>query len=127
VRTGTVPNTGSLREDVLALLRLVSDRVSEVGPQNLSALLSGVFADADATAAVEDHFMNHNADVMEIILKRAADRGEIRGDISMRIATLPIDLVRHELLLARTPVSKLDIIEIVDAVFLPLVLTQKQA
>jgi hypothetical protein len=127
VRTGTVPNTGSLREDVLALLRLVSDRVSEVGPQNLSALLSGVFADTGATAAVEDHFMNHNADVMEIILKRAADRGEIRGDISTRIATLPVDLVRHELLLARTPSSKLDIIEIVDAVFLPLVLTQKQA
>jgi AcrR family transcriptional regulator len=127
VRTGTVPNTGSLREDVLALLRLVSDRVSEVGPQNLSALLSGVYADSGATAAVEDHFMNHNADVMEIILKRAADRGEIRGDISTRIATLPVDLVRHELLLARKPSSKLDIIEIVDAVFLPLVLTQKQA
>ena len=71
--------------------------------------------------------MNHNADVMEIILKRAADLGEIRGDISTRIATLPVDLVRHELLLARTPSPKLDIIEIVDAVFLPLVLTQKQA
>jgi AcrR family transcriptional regulator len=124
VRSGTVPNTGSLRGDVLSVLRAISRRVSEVGPQNLYALLSDVFADAEATAAVEDHFLHHNGDVMAIILKRAADRGEIRGDISSRIATLPIDLVRHELLLARTPASKLAIVEIVDDVFLPLVRAQ---
>jgi hypothetical protein len=55
------------------------------------------------------------------ILKRAEDRGEARGDIESRIATLPTDLFRNELFRARTPPSEGTLVEIVDDVFLPLV------
>jgi hypothetical protein len=58
---------------------------------------------------------------MATILKRAADRGETRAEISPMIATLPTDLFRHQLLLTRIPPPERVITEIVDDVFLPLV------
>ncbi len=59
---------------------------------------------------------------MLTILRRAAERGELRLDrITARIATLPVDLARHELLVTRAPVSDAAIVEIVDGIFLPLI------
>jgi hypothetical protein len=50
------------------------------------------------------------------------DRGEIQSDaVTPRIAVLPVDLVRHEILLTHRPVSEHTMTEIVDDVFLPLV------
>ena len=63
--------------------------------------------------------------VMTAILERAQDRGEVQGDISPRIATLPTDLFRNELFLTRTPPSERTVAEIVDDVFLPLVVIQR--
>ncbi|MGH3200993.1 MAG: TetR/AcrR family transcriptional regulator C-terminal ligand-binding domain-containing protein [Streptosporangiaceae bacterium] len=65
--------------------------------------------------------MRISAEVMETILKRAADRGEARAGAATRIATLPTALFRNELFLARTPPSEGTLVEIVDDVFLPLV------
>jgi hypothetical protein len=59
---------------------------------------------------------------MNTILKRGAERGEVRPDaVTPRIATLPTDLVRHELLLRRRMVDDSMMAEIVDDIFLPLV------
>jgi hypothetical protein len=51
---------------------------------------------------------------------RAAGRG-MRADVSPMIATLPADLFRNRIFLARTPPSEDVITEIVDEIFLPLV------
>lgn len=45
----------------------------------------------------------------------------MRPGISVRVATIPTDLFRHELFHTRTPPSKRAIAEIVDEVFLPLI------
>jgi hypothetical protein len=60
-------------------------------------------------------------EVMAALLKRAAERGEVRDDIPPRIATLPIDLLRHELFTSLSPAGEHAITEIVDQAFLPLV------
>ena len=58
---------------------------------------------------------------MQIVLDRAVARGEIDpGRLSPRIASLPLDLVRHDLIMNRSPVPDPALIEIVDRVFLPL-------
>lgn len=52
-------------------------------------------------------------------------RGEVRRDrvdrVTPRVASLPGDLLRHELMLSRRPVSDAYLAEIVDEIFLPLV------
>jgi hypothetical protein len=52
----------------------------------------------------------------------SAARGEVQLErVTPRIATLPLDLVRHELLVTRTAASESALTEIVDDIFLPLV------
>jgi hypothetical protein len=60
--------------------------------------------------------------VMSSVLDRAAARGETREHISPRVARLPLDLLRHELILTHQPPSQRTLEEIVDEIFLPLVL-----
>jgi hypothetical protein len=56
------------------------------------------------------------------VLQRGIDRGEIDPDrITPRIARVPMDLLRHELLMTLRPVSEETIAEIIDDIFLPLV------
>jgi len=119
--SGEVPDTGSLRGDVLALLTRVSARLTELGPDTLYGILGEYFADTESVAAFQDQVLHIGAGVMATILKHAEERGELRQGISPRVSSLPTDLFRHELLIRRTPPSKRVITEIVDDVFLPLV------
>jgi AcrR family transcriptional regulator len=118
--SGEVPDTGSLRGDVSALLHRMSDRLQEIGPETVYGVLGDYFADAELFSRVQDEALQIGAEVMATILKRAADRGEVRAGISPMIATLPTDLFRHQLFLTRIPPSEGVIAEIVDEVFLPL-------
>lgn len=119
--SGDVPDTGSLRGDVVAVLTRASDRLAEDDLENVYGLLSEYFADPELFTRVQDQVFPIGAGVMATILKHAEERGEVRQGVSPRVATLPIDLLRHELFRTRTPPSKQVIAEIVDDVFLPLV------
>lgn len=119
--SGEIPDTGTLRGDVLALLRRMSSRLAEIGPETVYGLLGDYLSDAGMFARARDQLLSISAEVMETILKRAADRGEARAGVENRIATLPTALFRNELFLARTPPSEGTLVEIVDDVFLPLV------
>ena len=116
-----MPDTGSLRGDVLALLTRVSARLTELGPETLYGILGDYFADTESVVAFQDQVLHIGAGVMATILKHAEERGEVRQGISPRVSSLPTDLFRHELLIRRTPPSRRVITEIVDDVFLPLV------
>lgn len=110
-----VPDTGELRGDVLAVLERMARRYHDVGPDVVHGLM------AEARDIAPESFMIM-VGVMETILKRAADRGEIRsGAVGRRITTIPVDLLRHEMLLTSAPVPASTLVEIVDDVFLPLV------
>ena len=59
---------------------------------------------------------------MKEILTRGIGRGEIAAEkLTPRLAALPFDLVRYQLLILRQPLSAQDIAEIIDRIFLPLV------
>jgi AcrR family transcriptional regulator len=119
--SGAVPNTGSLRRDVVALLTRMSTRLSETGPEVLYGLLGDYLSDAELFDRLRADVLQIGTEVTNTMLKRAAERGEARPDVSPRVAALPTDLYRNELLLRRTPPDKSVIAEIVDNVFLPLV------
>ena len=117
---GEIPDTGSLRGDVLALLRRVSARLADIGPGTAYGLLGDYFADGDLFPRIQDQVLPLGAEVMAMILKRAAERGEVRSNLSPVIVTLPADLYRHQIFLARTPPPDSVLRGIVDEVFLPL-------
>ena len=119
--SGEIPDTGSLRGDVLALLCRMSSRLAEIGPETVYGLLGDYLSDAELFSRSQEQFFDIPAGVMATILERAADRGEARAGIGERVATLPTALFRNELFRARTPPSEGTLTEIVDDVFLPLV------
>jgi AcrR family transcriptional regulator len=110
-----VPDTGELRADVLEVLGRMARRQREIGPD----VIHGLLIEADE---IDPHFFTVMGEVMATILRRAAERGEIAAEpLPRRVVTMPSDLLRYELLLARDPVPDRTLVEIVDQVFLPLV------
>ena len=109
-----IPDTGTLRSDVLAVLDWTARRATRIGPD----VMHGVMAELPD---VEPDAMTIMHGVMTTILKRAADRGEIpTADLPDRVVTLASDLFRHELLLTNRPVEPSAAAEIVDGIYLPL-------
>ncbi|GAA0393779.1 TetR/AcrR family transcriptional regulator [Microbispora corallina] len=119
-----VPDTGSLRDDLVALLRVASSRRGEMAAV-VSVQMGQYFAETDSSMAeLRERFLAERGRPhwLEKILRRAADRGEIDlARLTPRLADLPMDLLRHELLMTLRPVPDDVIIEIVDDVFMPLV------
>ena len=111
---------------MLALLRQMSASVSEI-----VGVLSFMFADYfDATGLspsdLREQAITGIPSRMAAIIQRAVERGEIDpGRLSPRIASLPVDLVRHDLIMSREPVPEETLVEIVDRIFLPLVLADR--
>ena len=110
-----LPDTGTLRGDVLAVLERMASRFQELGPE----LAHGLMAEAPD---LDPETFTRMAGPMTAIVSRAAARGEIpTAAISTTVLTVPTNLLRHEMLLTRTPLSAETLTSITDEVFLPLV------
>ena len=114
-----LPDTGSLRGDVLTLMRTINaTRVQLVTV--MSAHLAGYYQETGTSPG--DLLATGGENPADVIFDRAVDRGEIKPEhLSERIKSLPFDLLRHEILVTFAPVPDDVLEEIVDTVFLPLV------
>jgi AcrR family transcriptional regulator len=117
-----IPDTGSLRGDVVALLREANKVRARLVTQLLTRL-GAFYTDAGTNLAELSAYVQGGRDaVLDEIIQRAVARGEVQpGQVSGRVARLPVDLFRHELLMTFRPVADGVIEEIVDDIFLPLV------
>jgi AcrR family transcriptional regulator len=112
-----VPDTGGLREDLLCVLRRLRDYSEQVGPDIIHGLLTE-FSD------IPQDVFDVAPGVVTTILQRAADRGDVPPErITPRIASLPGNLVRHELLVPHGDLSDTALAEMVDEILIPLVAT----
>jgi AcrR family transcriptional regulator len=116
------PDTGTLRGDVLVLLRQMSAAVGE-----FAGVLTFMFADYfNATglppSEIRQRAIANGGSAMAAIIERGVERGEVDPQrLTPHIASLPVDLVRHDLIMNQAPVPDETLIEIVDHIFLPLV------
>jgi AcrR family transcriptional regulator len=117
-----VPDTGSLRGDMLALLGGVNDARGSfivVVPATFAGLLSST---GITPAEVRERIMGDRPFWSHEILRRAHERGEIDLDtIPSAVLSMPFDLLRLDLLMTLKPVPAERIRAIVDDLFLPLV------
>ncbi|MCH3974343.1 MAG: TetR/AcrR family transcriptional regulator [Bifidobacterium tibiigranuli] len=116
----SLPDTGSLRGDVIALLHEALD--SKISVASLVAAM-GVFPERHPTrfATLRDQVLAHGTPVMTILLSRERERGELPVDIPKCVADLPLRLLRDEILIAGRHVDDNAITSIVDDIFLPLI------
>lgn len=118
------PDTGTLRGDLVETLRLWNIARTPLIPL-VSVQLGAYYAETGTTFAdIRQSIIGERSDggEMNVIYERAIARGEIDPNrLTPRIATLPFDLFRHDVLMTLKPITDTVIDEIVDEVFLPLV------
>lgn len=115
-----VPDLGSLREEVTRLLREGSEKRFEF----ISVFPSlGVALDGSSVSFAELRRLaiGGSQTTMDKILARARERGEMTVDLPERVAGLPFEMLRGQVLMTQKPLDVESIGVIVDEVFLPLV------
>ncbi|MEA5366750.1 TetR/AcrR family transcriptional regulator [Amycolatopsis sp., V23-08] len=113
-----VPDTGSLREDVLTLMREIN-RTRARFVTVMNAHLAGYYQETGTGPG--DLFAAKHRKGADVLFDRAVARGEIDPErLSERVKSLPFDLLRHEILVTFAPAPDHVLEEIVDTIFLPL-------
>lgn len=117
-----VPDTGSLRGDMIALLSGASE-ARTVFVTAVAAAFSGLLASSGLTPAeVREKVMGDRPLWSETVYARAQARGEIDlGRVSPAVLAMPFDLMRHDMLMTYKPIPRERVLAIVDDLFLPLV------
>lgn len=114
------PDTGTVRGDIMVILHGVSKMVEEFSPEVVFGLIAELLHESDASLFADVHELSTK--MMMEILNRGVGRGEVAAEkLTPRLAALPLDLARHQLVLLQQPLSPEDVEEIIDRIFLPLV------
>jgi AcrR family transcriptional regulator len=122
ITTTEVPDTGDIRSDMIAFLRLMSARMDSPFGSMMRGLLGEMLRAPELENALRERASGVGPTVVLSILERAVARGEVAPDVlRSRRATVATDLLRHEFLLHGAPIPEETIIDIVDNIYLPLV------
>jgi hypothetical protein len=125
-----VPDTGTLRSDLLAQLTAVSEALAGFFAIAAGAAFSGLLADTGMSPAqIREQVMGDQLHPRRrTVYERAHARGEIDLErIPSSVLAMPFDLVRHDMLMDLEPLEPERIKSIVDDLFLPLVRAQQAA
>lgn len=116
----TVPDTGTLRGDVIALITLAHGRMNMIGRTAMLSVLADISAAPEANGPLLAKLVNEITDLLnQAVYARAIARGEMtEAHLTERLRRLPIDLVRSEVILFGV-VDPATLESIVDEVVLP--------
>ncbi len=115
------PDTGSLRGDVLAFMRAAADLLAGPGGEALRGLVGDSLTDSSRTLELRKHSRGTGHRVMQELVRRAVERGEINSDtITPRRLDVAQAMLREQFLFHGPPIPDAAIVEIVDDIVLPL-------
>uniref|UniRef100_UPI0035CA6E50 TetR/AcrR family transcriptional regulator n=1 Tax=uncultured Amnibacterium sp. TaxID=1631851 RepID=UPI0035CA6E50 len=114
------PDTGSLRGDLLALIRPHSMEDAERKLQVMGGLVSMLSRDPQLADAVNEAITEPRARLNRLLMERAIERGEIRADADLdTIAHIGPSMTAYRTLVQRKPVDRAFLIGLIDGVVLP--------
>lgn len=118
------PDTGTLRTDLLALMEQTVRRFGTVHGEILAGMAAETARDPETAHALRARPATATQGrKVTTIVRRAIERHEIPATrLPSRVARLPLDLVRNEIVLYGRPPGEDVIIDIVDSVILPAIL-----
>ncbi|MFI7443863.1 TetR/AcrR family transcriptional regulator [Nonomuraea indica] len=117
----SAPDTGTLRGDVLAVLRETARLLAGPAGEALRGLLSEALVDEARAATFRQRSHGLGRRTMEEITRRAVERGEIEaGAVTPRRLDAGQALLRQHFLFSGPPVPDELLVEIVDEVVVPL-------
>jgi AcrR family transcriptional regulator len=125
----SIPDTGTLRGDLLALLASANSTTGNPVAALVSSMLGSYYNQTGPTPAeLREAFLSQRGSVVEQVVNRAVERGEVDpARLTPRIIALPFDLFRNEMMMTLKPVPDHVLRQIVDDIFIPLVTAQPPA
>lgn len=120
------PDTGTLRGDLVAVMRSANETHADLLAA-MTALLGSFFDETGTSPAkLRNRILAGRDSLAETVFRRAAERGEVDARaVTPRIVALPFDLYRHEVMTTLRPVPDPVIDEIVDDIVLPLLVAAR--
>jgi AcrR family transcriptional regulator len=119
-RIEDVPDTGSLRGDLLALIRPHSLEDGERKMQIMGGLVSMLSRDPDLADAVNEAITEPRARLNRLLIERAIERGEVRADVDVdTVAHISPSMTAYRTLVQRKPLDRDYLIGLIDGVILP--------
>jgi AcrR family transcriptional regulator len=115
-----LPDTGTLRGDLLAMIKPHTIEDGERKLQIIAGLMSMLSRDPGLAEAVDAAIVEPRAAVNRILMRRAADRGEISPDADIETLSLVTpSMAAYRVLILRKPVDRTFLITLIDGVLLP--------
>ena len=102
----SIPDTGTLRGDLLALLANANSTTRNPVAALVSSMLGSYYNQTGPTPAeLREAFLSQRGSAVEQVVNRAVERGEVDpARLTPRIIALPFDLFRNEMMMTLKPV-----------------------
>src|SRR4051794_5010536 len=116
-----LPDTGSVREDLLGLLRVLLEAINSRTGCVVQSFMFDNSVDKALVEQVKKRAMEPRQRMLVEALERGRDRGEVRPDaVNARTAEVGPALIVHQYLMHGPPVPDAFVVQLVDDVLLPL-------
>jgi AcrR family transcriptional regulator len=118
---GVAPDTGSVRGDLLVVLRRFAKHMNSRAGGAMRACMTNVKTHAELAAAVRERLIAPRKRVVLDVLQRGIERGEVRPDALIdRVVELGPVLLNAERMNSGRALRDADVVAIVDDVLIPL-------
>lgn len=122
LNTMQIPDTGSLRGDLVAMIRPPSINDAERKLKVMAGLASMLSTAPELADAANEAIVEPRARINRMLLNRAIERGEISSDVDIQLISLiSPSMVAYRTLIMRKPVDREFLITLIDGVVLPAV------
>ncbi len=115
-----LPDTGTLRGDLVAMIKAPSIRDGERKLRVMAGIASMLERSPELADAAYEALVEPRAAVNRILFRRAIERGEISADVDVeKLCMIGPALVAYSVLLLRKPITREFLLSNIDGVILP--------
>ncbi|RFA18262.1 TetR/AcrR family transcriptional regulator [Subtercola boreus] len=116
----SLPDTGTLRGDLIALIRPHSIEESERKMQIMAGMMSMIARAPELADAANAAIVEPRAAVNRLLINRAVERGEISGECDIEtISMISPSMATYRSLVLKKPVDRAFLVALIDGVVLP--------
>ncbi|MBW8872564.1 MAG: TetR/AcrR family transcriptional regulator [Leifsonia sp.] len=122
VESTALPDTGTLRGDLVAMMKPHTIVDAEKKLRVMAGLVSMLAENPDLADAVNAAIVEPRASINRMFLRRAVERGEIPADCDIEhLALVAPSMAAYRVLVLRKPVDREFLLRIIDDILLPAV------
>ena len=115
-----LPDTGTLRGDLVAMIKTPSIREAERKLKIMAGIVSMLSRNPELVDAARVALMEPRAAINRILFQRAIDRGEIPADTDVeRLVLISPSMVSYRVLMQQEPVDREFLLSVIDGIILP--------